>query len=239
MDTEKQSCRGRESATNRRRFILPFALVLLAALAGAPGVEAADQKDPFARWESWIRKFEAQDKQQMPPANGILFLGSSSIVGWDVEQYFPGLPVYNRGFGGSRVIDSVHFAERIVLPYRPKTIVFYAGDNDLAAGKSPEHVAADYKTFVAKVHAALPETRIVYIAVKPSIRRWKLIDKIRSANALIRAETEKDARLTFVDIDTPMLGSDGKPRKELFKSDGLHLNPSGYELWTELVRPHL
>ena len=224
---------------NHRHLVSFCFFVLFAGIVGTLRAEAAEGKDPFARCEPWIRKFEARVQKQMPPADGILFLGSSSIVGWDVEKYFPDLPVYNRGFGGSQIIDSVHFAERIVVPYRPKTIVFYAGDNDLAAGKSPDQVAADYRTFVSKVHAALPKTRIVYIAVKPSIRRWHLIDKIRAANALILAETAKDARLRFVDIDDPMLGDDGKPRKELFKSDGLHLNPSGYELWTSLVRPHL
>ena len=224
---------------NRRRFVLISCLVLFAIVAGLHRAEAAEKKDPSARWEPNIQKFETRDKEQFPPADGILFIGSSSIVGWDVKKYFPELPVYNRGFGGSQVIDSVHFADRIVVPYKPKTIVLYAGDNDIGAGKSPERVAADYKAFVAKVHAALPKTRIVYIAIKPSIRRWKLVDKVRAANALIATETEKDDRLVFVDIDAPMMGDDGMPRAELFKSDGLHMKPAGYELWTKLVRPHL
>ncbi len=209
----------------------------LALCRGALGAEPPKPKEN--RWEPKIRQFEAQDKKQMPPADGILFVGSSSIVGWKLEQCFPDLPVINRGFGGSQIADSVHFAERIVLPYRPKIIVLYAGDNDVAAGKSPQRVLADYQQFVKTVHDTLPNTRIVFIAIKPSLRRWHLVDKMRKANGLIRAVTEEDDRLAYVDIDKPMIADDGKPRKELFKADGLHLNAEGYKLWTSLVLPHL
>jgi lysophospholipase L1-like esterase len=210
--------------------------VLLFAIA-ALGAEAPKRAE--SRWEPAIRKFEAQDQKQMPPAEGILFIGSSSIVGWDLAKWFPDLPVINRGFGGSQIADSVEFAHRIVWPYRPRVIVLYAGDNDIAAGKSPAEVLADYRRFVERVHEALPKTRIVFVAIKPSIRRWNLVDKMRKANRLIRAVTEKDERLVYVDIDGPMIGDDGKPRRALFKPDGLHLNADGYKLWSALVRPHL
>jgi lysophospholipase L1-like esterase len=191
------------------------------------------------RWEPAIRRFEELDKKQPPPKDGILFLGSSSIVGWDVKKSFPDLTVLNRGFGGSQVADSVRYADRIVLPYRPRVIVFYAGDNDIAAGKTPQQVLADFQSLVRKVRAALPTTRIVYVAIKPSLARWRLIEKMRQANRLIQAEAQTDPQLAFVDVDRPMIGPDGKPRPELFKKDGLHLNDQGYRLWSELVRPHL
>jgi lysophospholipase L1-like esterase len=210
---------------------------MAACVRGGLASEAPKTKEN--RWEGKIRQFEARDAEKMPPPNGILFVGSSSIVGWKLEQCFPDLPVINRGFGGSEIADSLHFAPRIILPYRPKIIVLYAGDNDVAKGKSPERVLADYRQFVKAVHHALPQARIVFIAIKPSLRRWQLVDKMRKANALIRAVTEKDDRLSFVDIDTPMIGDDGKPRRELFKDDGLHLNAEGYKLWTSLVLPHL
>ena len=210
-----------------------------AIFAVSSPVRGAEPKDDPSRYEPAIRAFEEQDRKQPPPTEGILFIGSSSIRGWDLKPHFPGLPVINRGFGGSHIADSVAFAERIILPYHPKVIVLYAGDNDVAFGKSPQRVLADYKAFVAKVHESLPQTRIVFIAVKPSISRWKLVDKMRQANRLIQAVTEKDERQVFVDIDAPMIGPDGKPSKQLFKSDGLHLNDTGYKLWAELVRPHL
>jgi lysophospholipase L1-like esterase len=191
------------------------------------------------RWEAAIARFEARDRENPPPKQGILFLGSSSVVMWDTAKSFPDLPAINRGFGGSQVADSLHFAERIALPYEPQMIVFYAGDNDLAAKKTPQQIAADFEALVKKVHANLPKTKIIFIAVKPSIARWKLIDQQRETNRLVREFTAKDPRLTFLDVEKPMLGPDGQPRKELFKSDGLHLNAEGYKLWNELLRPLL
>ena len=221
--------------------VLAAAVCSSSALAQSPQPKFQPKKPEKQqnRWEPRIRAFEAQDKKRPPPEEGILFVGSSSIVGWNLKKCFPDLPALNRGFGGSQVADSVHFAGRIVLPYRPRVIVLYAGDNDVAAGKKPQQVLADYRAFVNKVHAALPKTRIVFVAIKPSLRRWHLVDKMREANRLIRAAAEKDPRLVFVDVDGPMTGADGKPRPELFRKDGLHLNAEGYKLWSDLVRPHL
>lgn len=198
------------------------------------------EQHPSARWEKQIAAFEARDQRQPPPKNGLLFVGSSSIRGWDLAQSFPGLPVINRGFGGSQIADSTYYLERIVFPHQPRVVVLYAGDNDIASGKSPQRVARDFRHFAAAIHARLPDTRIVFIAIKPSIRRWQLVGQMREANRLIRQMVDQDQeRLSYVDIDAPMLGRDGKPRAELFREDGLHLNAQGYRLWASLVRPHL
>jgi hypothetical protein len=191
------------------------------------------------RWAKEMAAFEQQDKARPPAAGGIVFVGSSSIRLWDLARSFPGLPTLNRGFGGSQIVDSVNHADLLVIRHKPRTVVFYAGDNDLAGGKTPEAVLADYKAFVAKVRSALPDTRFVFIGIKPSIQRWALIAKVREANGLIRKFCEQDDRLGFVDVDGPMLGWDEKPRKDLLIDDGLHLTPKGYELWTVLVRPFL
>jgi lysophospholipase L1-like esterase len=150
---------------------------------------------------------------------------------------FPGKPVIRRGFGGSQLADSVRYADRIVTPYAPRGVVLYAGDNDIASGKTPEKVLADYRDFVARVHAKAPEARIAYISIKPSPKRAALMAKMRAANEAIRAEAARDPRLVFIDVFTPMLGADGQPRPELFLSDRLHMNATGYALWTERVRP--
>lgn len=231
-----------------RWFLL--SLFAVSAMVPAPAL-AADQKpekkaaktaakksDPN-RWDPQIQAFEQKDRQQPPPKQGILFVGSSSIRGWDLKRSFPDLPVINRGFGGSQVADSVRYADRIILPHQPRVVVCYAGDNDLAAGKTPQQVADDYKALFQRIHAALPETRIVCIGVKPCQARWKLVDKVRQTNQLIRQLVEKDNRLVFIDVEPVLLGKDGKPRTELFKADGLHLNADGYQLWANLVRPHL
>jgi lysophospholipase L1-like esterase len=197
---------------------------------------------PDDRWEKELSALTAKDSVDPPPPGGIVFVGSSSIRLWDLKKSFPELPAINRGFGGSQLADSVRYADRIVTAYKPKTVVLYAGDNDLAAGtapKSPEQIAKDFDDFVAVVRKSLPEAKIVYIAVKPSPSRWKLIGKQRETNRLIRERCEQGERLLFLDIEKPMLGSDGQPRAELFKADNLHMNDHGYAIWAELLEPHL
>jgi lysophospholipase L1-like esterase len=191
------------------------------------------------RWENDIAAFEKQDKEHPPQQNGILFVGSSSIRLWKLGDSFPDLTLVNRGFGGSQISDSICFAERIILPYKPRLIVFYAGDNDLFLGRTPERVCHNFIRLAQIVHEKLPETQIAFLSIKPSLQRWALIDKIRAANEQVRACCAQDARLKFIDVHTPMLGADGMPRKELFAADGLHLNAEGYAIWSSLVRPLL
>ncbi len=210
-------------------------LLALPAIFLTCALSAAEE----SRWEKAIQTFEQQDAENAPPKGEIVFIGSSSLRMWKTSEDFPEFSIINRGFGGSQTTDSVEFAPRIAIPYEPRLVVLYAGDNDIAAGKSPEQVAEDAKAFFKVIHAALPRTRIAYIAIKPSILRWQMAGKMRAANALIRAHTETDPLLQFVDIDTPMLGGDGKPREELFLQDGLHLSREGYDLWNSIVRPYL
>ncbi|MGH7169562.1 MAG: SGNH/GDSL hydrolase family protein [Gemmataceae bacterium] len=211
----------------------------LASLASAALRVEAEEKKNVSRWEKEIAAFEKRDKDKAPPKNPIVFVGSSSIRLWNLSKSFPRLPALNRGFGGSQLADAVHFAPRIVLKYEPRLIVLYAGDNDIAAGKTPQRIRADFQAFVKTVHAKLPKVRIVFICIKPSLLRWASIDKIRKANALVEAECKKDDRLAYLDIATPMLGDDGKPRRELFANDGLHLNAKGYAVWAERLKPYL
>ena len=217
-----------------RTSILIYPLLFILSIST---ISHAEQEE--SRWEETIQAFEEKDKENPPPQGAVLFIGSSSIRGWDLVESFPGLPAINRGFGGSHVSDSVEFAHRIAIPYKPKTVVLYAGDNDIASGKTPETVLNDFKVFVKIIHSSLPTTRIVFVPIKPSISRWNLIGEMRKANAMIREICEQDQRLQYVDIDTPMIGPDGRPRVELFKDDGLHLNKEGYKLWSALVYPYL
>jgi lysophospholipase L1-like esterase len=137
--------------------------------------------------------------------------------------------------------DSVHFFDRIVAPVRPSIIVMYAGDNDIAGGKSPETIQRDFTSFVDKVHKELPDCRkVVYVAIKPSVKRWALADKAQDANRRIRETCEQDAgRLQFLDIWTPMLDAKGMPRPDLLVEDGLHMNTAGYQIWNDALRSHL
>ena len=211
-----------------------WTLAVIAALL--PPTGALAQED---RWEKNIAAFEKADAENPPDKGRTVFIGSSSIVMWDTAGDFPNYVTTNRGFGGSQIADSLRYAGRILIPYEPMLVIFYAGDNDIASGKSPEQVFSDYKAFVAKVHQALPKTEIQFIAIKPSLARWNLVETMRETNALIRGFTEKYPYLGYVDIDTPMLGEDGKPRKELFLGDGLHMTKEGYAVWNKLIEPIL
>ena len=221
-----------------RRFVLIAALVGLCGgyvVAQSPATPAVD------RWESDIKKFEAADNVTPPPANGVVFIGSSSIVRWKVSEAFPelGARAINRGFGGSVTSDAVRYVDRIVVPYKPRLVVLYSGDNDLTTPMTSEQIADEYRQFINKVRTSLPAARIVVISIKPSIQRWALIDKARAANALIRRDCESRTDVTFADVEKPMLGADGKPRPELYIADGLHMTGEGYKIWNAVVGPLL
>lgn len=192
------------------------------------------------RWQNDIRAFEKQDAENPPPASPIIFTGSSSIRMWKtLAEDFPGLPVVNRGFGGSEVFDAVTYADQLVIKHRPRQIVMYSGSNDINAGKTPQRVLADFKAFTAKVHAALPDCRISYIANSPNPKRWALVDKMREANGLVEQFTKTDPRLEFINTHDAMLGADGMPLPDIFLKDDLHMNEKGYAIWTKIVGPHL
>lgn len=220
--------------------------VLVSALAAGLGARAVAQCPPprpasvadTTAFADEIGIFEAADKVSPPPQGAVLFVGSSSIRLWpNLKADFPGVDVIQRGFGGSDLPEAIHYAPRIVLPYCPRLIVVYAGDNDLAEGRTPAQVLADFREFVRAVRRAMPKTRIAFVAIKPSPSRVALLDKMRAANALVRQYVATDPRLIYVDVFTPMLGPTGRPPSELFQPDMLHMKPQGYALWRDLLQP--
>jgi lysophospholipase L1-like esterase len=210
-------------------------MAFIYALLGMTAPAAA--QDP--RYEKEVLAFEALDRTNPPPKGQIVFVGSSTMVGWDPARYFPDLTIINRGLWGSALVDSLRLVDRIVIPYAPRLVVVYAGDNEIDAGFTSEAVAIEYERFIKAVHTKLPQTRIVLIGIKPSPLRWLTIDRARATNEAIRTLSSRDDRVAFLDVDGAMLGFDEKPRKELYLDDGLHLSPKGYELWTVLLRPLL
>ncbi|UKE46552.1 MULTISPECIES: SGNH/GDSL hydrolase family protein [Xanthomonas translucens group] len=207
------------------------------AIAAAPKIpEQVSSPD----WEQDMQRFAQADAAHPPKHGGVLFVGSSSIRLWtSLASDFPGVDTLNRGFGGSEIRDSTWYADRIVVPYRPRLIVFYAGDNDLNSGRSPQQLREDFLAFVARVRRDLPATRIAYLSIKPSPARAALLPQVADANALIHKAAAGLKRVDFIDVYTPMLGADGQPRGELFGPDRLHMNPAGYALWRDIVRPYL
>ncbi len=197
--------------------------------------------DPLA-WESAIQKFEARDRLKPPPPDAIVFTGSSSITFWStLEQDMSPLPVINRGFGGSRLDDVVYYAPRLVVAYRPRAVVLFAGTNDMSGSKpkTAREVYDGYRAFVDVVCAALPDTPIYYLSITPTPSRWKHWPIVQEANRLVRAHTATDPRLRFIDLTGVILGPDGKPDRSLYRIDRLHPNKKGYAVWTAVIKPIL
>lgn len=219
--------------------LAPSALLLVIGWLLAAGVVLARQPPP-QQWAPDIAAFTAQDQSQAPPQHGVLFIGSSSIHAWtSLATDFPGVPVINRGFGGSAIADSTFYVDRIVTPYHPRVIVMYAGDNDMAEGATPAEVIRDFQAFVARVRHDLPETKIVYISIKPSLARENLWPQMREANESIAHWIKGKPDLLFVDIGPAMVDAQGHPRPELLRADGLHMTPAGYAIWVAALRPLL
>jgi lysophospholipase L1-like esterase len=217
----------------------------LAIVAGAflvlfPRVYAWRALDP-AFFADEIAAFSAQDATTPPPDAPIVFVGSSSIRLWKTlgDDLAP-LHVLNRGFGGSQLTHLIHYVDATIVKYLPRAVVIYAGDNDLdpSTGKSADDVARDFGTLVATIHAYAPGARIYYLSIKPSIARWQRWPEMKRANELIAKRCKGDPRLSYVDVATPLL-EDGKPRADVYRWDGLHLNELGYIEWKRVIRPLL
>ncbi|NLH17476.1 MAG: hypothetical protein GX455_12945 [Phycisphaerae bacterium] len=226
------------SAPIRRAWVSVFLLFPVGSLILA----AESQKttpDPQSKWEKDIQAFEQWDRKNSFPAEAVLFIGSSSIRMWETHQCFPDLPVINRGFGGSQISEITPFVDRIVLPYRPRAIVFYAGDNDIAAGKSPQTIADDFRDFVRRVREKLADAPIYFLSIKPSQSRWSMWVNASKANDLIRDLCRTNPGLHYVDLAHCLLQENGTPNPIFFLPDNLHLNAQGYTLWSQILAPLL
>ena len=218
-------------------------LGLFGSIPKAPGQEAqrayAEARD-YSQWEKEVADYEAADSKNPPPKGGILFIGSSTIRLWKtLAEDYPGFKVINRGFGGTEIVDSTHFADRLIFPHEPKQIFLRAGGNDIHGGRTPRQVAHDFAVFVRVIHERLPKTEIIYIGVSPAPSRWAESDKYRELNRLIREMALEMPRVGFVDTFDMVLRPDGSARTELFVNDRLHFSAEGYELLRERVRPFL
>lgn len=218
-----------------RHFLLSVVSFFLLNVFSA---KAQQNHPPF--WND-IQRFKQQDSLHQPQRHAILFIGSSSFTKWtDVQQYFPGLPVINRGFGGSTLPDVIRYANDIIFPYQPKQIVIYCGDNDAASsGITADSIFQRFKTLYGLIRSRLPKTKVTYISIKPSPSREKLMPVMEKANWQIQSFLETQRRASFVDVYHLMLDDHGLPRKELFLPDMLHMKPDGYAIWQKAIRPYL
>jgi lysophospholipase L1-like esterase len=219
----------------RLRILNLVAMLLFTASASASADVPAPGPERFA---ADIDAFAAWDRKNAFPADGILFVGSSSVRGWATAQDFPGKPIINRGFGGSELSDIIHYYERVIRPYAPAKIFVYAGDNDIGRGKSATQVVADYKTLARLVQNDFPGTQFIFISIKPSIARWDKWPAMVEANRMVEAYAARHENLGYADLATPLLDDNGLPGP-VFADDGLHLNDEGYRRWRVALAPYL
>ncbi len=219
------------------------AFVALLVVVGFAGLAAAQSRaiDP-TRFEGAIQAFEAEDRAMMPPKGAIVVTGSSSIRRWHptLEADLAPLTVVPRGFGGSTMQDVEHFLDRIVLAYEPRAVAIYEGDNDTGLyGVPPEEIAGRLESIVERIHAALPDTRVYVLSVKPSLAREAVWDQAQEANVLYQELAASNDLITYVDVATPLLGPDGRVMDDIFIDDGLHLNEKGTRIWASTIRAAL
>jgi len=211
---------------------------------GLPGYLDCDPPGPSGRlavdwYEDEVRMLEREREADPGPADPVAFYGSSSIRLWDDIAADLGDPrIVNLGFGGSTLAACAHYFGRVVVPYRPRSVVVYAGDNDLGDGRTPGQVHASFVDLLGQLDARLGAIPFAFLAIKPSPARWALTDSIRSANAMIKGDLAARPNSDYIDVFGPMLGPRGRPRPEFYAGDGLHLSPEGYRLWAREILAH-
>lgn len=221
-------------------FHLLTAAALLAFLHTSPIGAQEEYKYPDPkRWTDKINEYKEWDSRNAYPENAVLFAGSSSIVGWKTAEGFPDLPVMNRGFGGSYTAELLYYVDTLVIPYAPKVVVIYEGDNDIAGGIPPARVHEDMVRLVERIHEALPKTHIIYLPAKLCHARWDRREAVSELNRRICEYADSHKYVTFVDTAAALLDGEGNPVSEYFLPDQLHLNDKGYTRWNELLGPVL
>ncbi|MDX2494112.1 MAG: GDSL-type esterase/lipase family protein [Desulfuromusa sp.] len=225
---------------NRFNFLHIFLLLLFTFPSLCCLSTAAEIKDPNPlRFQKEIKRFNWQDAKNSYPEQAILFTGSSSIYSWKTAQEFSALPVINRGIASAQISDLNYYYDVVIEKYKPARIIFYCGDNDVAAGKSTDQILADFKIFTSRLSRDLPQTSLLFLAIKPSPLRWQLWEKMSKTNHAIKDYCKNSGRCTFLDTATPLLNAKGQPDEDLFAKDGLHLSSDGYNVWNNLLTPCL
>jgi lysophospholipase L1-like esterase len=211
--------------------LLVGALLSCAWAARAAPPPNADPVFPFSRE---IEAFAKANTTGPPVRDATLFLGSSSIRLWDIAGSFHDIGTVNRGFGGATTAHVLHYYKRLLPSVPPRSIIVYVGENDLAAGMSPDMVGRDILTLLKKLRVDYPRARIAFLSLKPSPIRWTLHPKMVQVNAAVAARAEAEG-FAYLDVGSALLAADGLPDASLFRPDGLHMNMRGYQRWTGLV----
>lgn len=197
------------------------------------------QKIPFY---NDVQAFKKEDSLKPAVKNPVLFIGSSSFTRWtSVQADFPAVPIINRAFGGSTLLDVIRFEHEVIFKYKARKIIIYCGENDIASSDSlsPDEVFKRFETLYKDIRKQLPKVPIVYVSIKPSISRWNMRERQIQTNKLIKSYLSKQANTVFVDIWDKMLDESGNPKASIFSSDRLHMNEKGYQIWIEALKDHI
>ncbi len=215
-------------------------LGVLVGFASCTTVDEGLRQAATTQWAKELGEFDVADAKAPPQPGGMLFVGSSSFRLWtNVAAAFPERHVINRGFGGSQMHELLALSDRLVIPYAAVEIFVYEGDNDLAKDKAPAQIAKEFREFARRIHQRQPAARIHFVAIKPSPSRANLLPQAKETNRLIAEYCAGNSWLKFIDVYAPMLDAQGRPRAELFGADKLHMNSTGYALWTMVIRREL
>lgn len=221
----------------KRRTLWILGCVL--ALHAAPALEAQQRESPQG-WAPEIEAFEQEDAAHPMAPGGVVFVGSSSIRFWDtLAEDFPTLNVLNRGFGGSQLSDVRYWLDELVIKHRPALVVLYAGENDIAFGRSPEQIFEDYKAIIDEIGQKLPGTPVAWVSIKPSPSRWDDREAMQRTNRMVMGYVADHPGLQYIDVWMPMLNAHGEPIPDIFVQDRLHMNPTGYDIWQQEIDPYV
>ncbi|MGI1679307.1 MAG: hypothetical protein K6L75_11280 [Cellvibrionaceae bacterium] len=201
--------------------------------------------DPM-RFDEELALFDVEQTETSQPENGVLFIGSSSIRLWStIKSDLAPLTIIHRGFGGSNMRDALHHIDKLVIPYKPRAVVLYEGDNDLSVfAVTPAVVMQNFELFVERLRRSLPDTRLYVLSIKPSIARMQYWDKMKATNELLKKRCSEIKACRYIDVATPMFlvgeeSSEGGLKKNIFVEDGIHMNADGYKIWTDTIKPVL
>ena len=213
-----------------------ISLVALLALATLPGILVGQNP---ARFQKEVDSIVSANKS-VNKDNLILFTGSSSIRLWEnLKESFPNHKVMNMGFGGSEMADLLYYSDKLIVPFQPKQVFIYEGDNDLSLGRSAEQILASADAILSLIRQRLREAEVIFISPKPSLKRWALKEKYEDYNEKLKVWTSKKRNVRFADVWTPMLDRDGIVMQDIFIADGLHLNEKGYSIWTSALKKYV
>jgi lysophospholipase L1-like esterase len=218
-----------------------FGTILLTATMFFSCVTKMQEEHHPPLWDD-IQDFKKQDSVSFPPKNAVLFIGSSSFTLWtDVQDYFPGYTIINRGFGSSTLADQIRYAKDIIFPYQPRQVVIYCGENDLAFSDTVTAVIVfeRFKTLFQMIREKFTDLPLIYISMKPSPSRRHLLQMMREANQLIKDFLANQKNTVFINVHQQMLDANAEPVSEIFLDDSLHMNAKGYAIWQKAITPHL